>query len=256
MPTKKPRKSIKPGDLFRLGEHRLICGDACNQEIFEKLIDGRKISQINTDVPYGVSYVEAKAGFRQKISCEKIIANDQEQSEDDYREFMVKWMKLAASQLTSANSCYIFNSDRMIFALREAMKDSGFKFAQLLIWIKSSAVVGRLDYLPQHELIAYGWRGKHGFLKAKDKSLIFCPKPQKSTLHPTMKPVSLIRRLILNNTKIGDWIYDPFAGSGTCLIAAEQTKRRCLAIELDPEHCQTILDRFEKQFKVKPVKIN
>lgn len=255
MGIKKQKKSIKPGDIFALGRHRLICGDACDQHTVSKLVGSRQITQINTDVPYGVNYVAAKAGFRQKISCNKEIANDRMQSEEEYRKFMVKWLKLAAPRLASTNSCYIFNSDRMIFSLREAMTEAGFRFTQLLIWIKNSAVVGRLDYLPQHELIAYGWHGKHEFSKSKDKSVIFCPRPQKSLLHPTMKPVSLIRRLILNNTKVDDWVYDPFAGSGTCLVAAEQTRRRCLAIELDPEYCNSIIDRFEKLTNIKLKKL-
>jgi len=103
-----------------------------------------------------------------------------------------------------------------------------------------------MDYLPQHEFIAYGWFGTHEFHKSKDKSILFYPKPNKSKLHPTMKPVGLLRRLILNSTKVGDAVYDPFGGSGSTLIACEQTKRRCLTIEVDPKYCQTIIDRFNK----------
>lgn len=102
-----------------------------------------------------------------------------------------------------------------------------------------------------HELIAYGWSGTHAFRKAKDKSILFCPKPSKSALHPTQKPVSLLRRLILNSTDLGDIVYDCFAGSGSTGIACEQTKRKCVMVEFDPEYCQTILDRFEKTFGIK-----
>ena len=139
----------------------------------------------------------------------------------------------------------------MLFALRDGMQNAGFKFTQLLIWIKNHAVVGRMDYLPQHELIAYGWHGAHIFHKSKDKSILFHPKPNKSKLHPTMKPVSLLRQLILNSTKIGDVIYEPFGGSGSTLIACEQTKRNCLCIEIDPEYCQIIVDRYEKVTGIK-----
>lgn len=255
MPIQKPKNLIKYGDKFALGDHFIIYGSACDEAIVNKLIGKRKITQINSDIPYGVSYVESKSGFRQKLSCNKPIANDQEQSEEEYKQFVSDWLKLTIPYLANTNSYYIFNSDRMIFSLREALVESGFKFAQLLIWIKNSAVVGRLDYLPKHELVAYGWYGKHKFRKSKDKSLLFCPKPQKSKLHPTMKPLSLIRRLILNNTKIGDWVYDPFVGSGTCIVACEQVKRRCLAIELDPEHCATAIQRFEKLTKIKAKKV-
>jgi len=126
------------------------------------------------------------------------------------------------------------------------MRQAGVRFTQILIWIKNHAVIGRMDYLPQHEFIAYGWFGTHKFHKSKDKSILFYPKPNKSKLHPTMKPVGLLRRLILNSTKVGDAVYDPFGGSGSTLIACEQTKRRCLTIEVDPKYCQTIIDRFNK----------
>ena len=143
----------------------------------------------------------------------------------------------------------------MIFSLREAMISSDFKFSELLVWIKTHAVIGRLDYLPMHELIAYGWHGTHEFLKSKDKSVLIYPKPNKSRLHPTMKPVGLIRNLILNSSRIGDVIWDGFLGSGTTLIACEQTKRICYGIELDPEYCEVIINRFEKLTGVKVVKV-
>jgi DNA modification methylase len=125
------------------------------------------------------------------------------------------------------------------------MKKVGVNFSQLLIWIKNHVVVGRKDYLPMHELIAYGWYGTHEFKRSKDKSVLYYPKPHSSPLHPTQKPVGLIRKIILNCTKTGDIVYDPFGGSGTTLIASEQTGRKCLMIEMDLEYCQTIITRFE-----------
>jgi DNA modification methylase len=107
-----------------------------------------------------------------------------------------------------------------------------------------------------HELIAYGWHGTHQFHKSKDKSVLFYPKPNKSSLHPTTKPVPLLRHLILNSSKIGDTVYDCFGGSGSTLIAAEQTRRRCLMIELDPDYCQTIITRFEKLTGHRAKKLN
>ncbi len=103
-----------------------------------------------------------------------------------------------------------------------------------------------MDYLPQHELILYGWSGTHDFKRGKDKSVVFAAKPSKSTLHPTMKPIPLLRKLILNSTDIGDWVYDPFGGSGSTLIACEHTKRRCVMVEMDPEYCATITARWGK----------
>jgi len=134
----------------------------------------------------------------------------------------------------------------MVWSLREAMVDAGFKVAQLLIWVKSQAVVGRLDYAPAHELILYGWFGTHAFRRSKDRSVLFHPRPSKSEFHPTMKPLPLIRRLILNSSEMGAVVYDGFLGSGTCLLVCEQLKRRCLAVEMDLEYCLTSIRRWEK----------
>ncbi|NMB48543.1 site-specific DNA-methyltransferase [Candidatus Kuenenbacteria bacterium] len=257
MPTKKPKKSIKPGDLFQLGEHLLLCGDALDTELVNKFLSGRKVTAVICDPPYGISYVENKQGFKQNLGCKngRVIANDQKQTELEYLEFSQQWLKNLKPHLARKNSIYIFNSDRMIFALRQALLDVGYKFSQLLIWVKNHSVVGRLDYLPQHELVAYGWYGIHKFKRSKDKSVLCYPKPSKSKLHPTMKPVGLLRQLILNSTSIGDVVCDLFGGSGSLMLSAEQTKRKCLMIELDPEYCQIIIDRFEKSTGIKAQKI-
>lgn len=246
---------VHKNEIWQLGQHFLGCGDACDPKFVEKVIGNRNISLVISDMPYGISAVESKIGFLQTRHKEPII-NDHPQSEEEYKRFTSEWLKLVRPHLTNKNSFYLFNSDKMLFAMRDGIIDAGFKFAQLLIWIKSNAVLGRMDYLPQHELIAYGWFGTHKFYKSQDKSVLFFPKPNKSPLHPTMKPVGLIRRLILNSSKIGDWIYDPFAGSGTLAIASEQTKRKALLIETDFEYCQKIIKRFEDFSGIKAKKIS
>lgn len=244
METSKPNKSIKRGDIIQLGIHRLLFGDSRDVDKVKELIGNDKVNLILTDPPYGVDYIASKESFSQNLGKPKEIANDQIQSEADYIKFTEDWLKAVLPYSAKKNSIYIFNSDKMIFALRQAIENVGIYFSQLLIWVKSNSVVGRLDYLPMHELIAYGWFGTHSFKKSKDKSILFCPKPNKSKLHPTMKPVSLLRRLILNSTNINDVIYDPFGGSGSTLIAAEMTKRQCLMVETDEEYCQTIIKRY------------
>jgi len=246
--------NLQKNDVFELGSHLLACGDALDPEIVTKLIKDHRIALILTDMPYGVKYVENKLNFHPSKK-NKIIANDHEQTDAEYRKFTNRWLDIIKPHLNDKNSYYLFNSDKMLFAMREGLLDAGFKFSQLLIWIKNHAVLGRLNYLPQHELIAYGWYGTHTFHKSQDKSVLFYPKPNKSSLHPTMKPVGLLRNLILNSSKVGDYVYDPFGGSGSTLIACEQTKRKCLMIELDPEYCQVICDRFEKVTGIKPKKI-
>jgi len=244
MQIPKQEKLIKLGDIIELGPHRLLCGDSSDINSVKKLIGKDKIDLVLTDPPYGIAYTESKAGFSQSLAKPKEIQNDHLQSEEEYIQFSEKWLKILIPFLNNKNTIYIFNSDKMIFALRQALINVGIYFSQLLIWIKSNAVVGRLDYLPQHELLAYCWYGRHAFKKSKDKSVLFCPKPSKSKLHPTQKPISLLRRLILNSSKVGDVVFDPFGGSGSTLIACHQTKRKCLMIEIDQEYCETIRRKY------------
>ena len=252
-PAKRPQNSIKLGDIFQLGKHLLLCGDSTQPEQVDALLKGSRIKLILTDPPYGVGYVENRVKSSKKDH--KIIVNDHVQSEEEYKDFTAHWLASVKPYLEAKNSYYIFNSDRMLFGLRGALKVEDFKLSQLLIWVKTGAVIGRLDYNPQHELIVYGWHGVHEALKDKDKNVLVAPKPKKNALHPTMKPISLLRRLILNSTTLGATVYDPFLGSGSTLIACEQTKRRCLGVELDPDYCEIIIERFEKITGVKAIKL-
>ncbi len=179
--------------------------------------------------------------FDGHLSVPKAILNDDITDETAYTSFTEAWIKPILPHLERKNSFYIFNADPMIFALREGMRKSGLTFSQLLIWVKTHAVIGRKDYAPQHELIAYGWYGVHKFQKPNDKSVIVHPKPAKNPLHPTQKPVGLIRRLVLNGTRMGDIVFDGFAGSGTLGLAAHQTGRKAILIERDEAYVQTIL---------------
>src|SRR3989344_4458402 len=231
--------------IWQLGEHRLACGSSSDTELLKKLIGEAEIDLICCDPPYGVKVVESKRGIA-KPSTHKVIANDDIVNEQEYQAFTETWLNAIKPYLAPKNTLYVFNSDKMLIPTIQAVKATGGKFAQLLIWAKTQAVVGRLDYLPQHELIIYCWYGTHKFHKSKDKSILVYPKPNKSKLHPTMKPVGLLRRLILNSSRVGDVVYDGFGGSGSCLLACEQTKRKCLMVELDPEDCQTIIDRWQK----------
>jgi len=242
---KKSLNSIKQGNIFKLGNHYIGCGDSRDKDFVEKVVGKHRIKAVINDVPYGVAVTESKQNFKTLLKDKK-VANDHLQSDKEYATFTQDWIEAIKPHLERKNVFYIFNSDKMIFALREGMQNASCKFGQLLIWVKTQAVVGRMDYAPQHELIAYGWYGVHEFLKSKDKSVIVHPKPNRSPFHPTTKPVGLIRRLVLNSTRIGDVVFDGFIGSGTTLLACEQTKRICIGIELDPEYVQTTISRFEK----------
>jgi len=241
---KKQSKLIKYGDTFNLGNHLLLCGDCRDIELIDNFLKNKKIRSVITDPPYGVKYVENKRGLG-KVTVDKNIRNDDISSESEYKEFTEKWLIPLLPHLEEKNNFYIFNSDKFLTTLIGGIKNQDINFSQLLIWIKNNSVIGRKDYLIQHELIIVGWYKKHLFRKSKDKSIIFCPKPIKSTLHPTMKPISLLRRLILNSSNAGDYIYDPFGGSGSTLIASEQTQRKCLTVEIDPHYCEIIINRYE-----------
>lgn len=231
--------------IWQLGEHRLACGSSSDTALLKQLIGDEKIDMVLNDVPYGVKVVESKRGITNP-SAHKVIVNDDIVDEDDYQAFTEAWLEAIKPYLAPKNSVYIFNSDKMLLPTVQALRATGGKFAQLLIWAKTQAVIGRLDYLPQHELLIYGWYGTHKFHKSKDKSILVYPRPNKSKLHPTMKPVGLLRRLILNSTQVGNVVFDGFVGSGSSLLACEQTKRRCLAVEVDLEYCQTTIDRWQR----------
>ena len=238
--------------IYKLGDHILAQGDARDAEAVKKIIGDRKIRAVVCDPPYAVAYVENKdwMGMRGQESAHfkthQKIKGDQLQSEDEYKDFTKQWIEAVKPNLAAKNAFYIFNSDWMICALRAGMKVAGLYYSQLIVWVKNSIVLGRKDYNPQHELIAYGWYGTHKFERGKAKSVLFCPKPTKAKLHPTMKPVELLRKLIANSTKTGEWVYDPFLGSGSTLIACEHLQRKCIGIELDEQYVETAKARWEK----------
>jgi len=233
--------NIKTGDIIQLGKHRLLCGDA--MKVPAELFD-TKIRMICTDPPYGVNYGSGLA-FKPEKHNDGLIHNDKLQTENEFAEFTKDWLEQIKPHMASYNTSFIFMSDWMLCGARQGMKDAGWYYSQLIIWVKNSAFIGRKDYLPQHELIIYGWTGRHKMERGKDRSIIFYPKPHRSELHPTMKPVGLLRRLILNSTKIGETVYDPFGGSGSTLMACEHTSRKCIMIEMDPKYCETIVKRWE-----------
>lgn len=241
------KKTIQPGEIWKLGDHVLLCGSATEEKAIAELMKHTdKIRMILTDPPYGVAYVEGKKDFS-KLGKEnvKVIMNDHLQTEEEYALFTQGWLDAVKKYLDSYNACYIFNSDLMFRALRNGIDNAGFYYSQMIIWVKNSVVVGRKDYLPMHEVAAYCWHGRHKMNRPKSKSVIFHPKPSSSKLHPTMKPVGLLRKIIPNNTRQGEWVYDPFGGSGSTLIACEHLGRKCAMVELDPGYCSTIIERWE-----------
>ena len=247
---------ITSGDIYAVDDHIVGCGDSMNADFVSKVIGDNKIKAIVTDPPYGVAYVENKKGVAKLATPDaKAIKGDHLQSESEYIAFTKAWLGAITPHLNTYNTFHIFGCDSMFLAMRDGIKDSGLHFSQMLIWLKNQPVMGRMDYLPQHELIAYGWFGKHKRPSSQMRSAIYHPKPQKSKLHPTQKPLGLLRKIIRSTTNQKDIVYDGFLGSGSTALACAQLGRTCIGIEQDPEYVEIILKRLEKVTKQKRVLI-
>lgn len=248
--------NVHKGDIFKIGNHIIGCGDSTDKNFVSTVIGVNKIRVIITDPPYGVAYVENKKDFlKLGVKDEKIIIGDQLQTDVEYENFTNMYLSAVVPYLEDYNACYIFNAEPMFPALRNGIKLAGFYYSQMIIWIKNQPVMSRKDYLSQYELIAYGWFGKHKMERSKSKNVIYYPRPSKSKLHPTQKPIGLLRRIIPDSTQVNDCVYDPFLGSGSTAVACEHLHRRCIGIELDEGYVSIILERLEKIIGEKPIKI-
>ena len=247
--------NIKQGDIYKLGNHKLICGDCTKKETLTKLIQNNKIDCLITDPPYGVDYGN-KNEFLNKYDNgnrnQTPILND---AIDDYKQFFTKVLQNIKQFLNNYNTIYIFMSGVQLHNLQISIDETGYKFSQYLIWLKNNHVLSRFDYQPKTEYCLYGWYNHHKYYGEFNTDILEFPRPQKSKLHPTIKPIPLISKLIQNSTKEKMNILDVFGGSGTTLIACEQLNRNCYMIELSPEYCQTIINRWEKYTGQKAEKI-
>ena len=229
----------KPGDVWLLGKHRLVCGDSTKCETYKVLMDGKKANLVVTDPPYNVNY-EGSAGK---------IKNDNMGNEAFYT-FLFDAFKSMEEVMAQDASIYVFHADTEGLNFRKAFSDAGFYLSGTCIWKKQSLVLGRSPYQWQHEPVLFGWKkkGKHMWYSDRKQSTIWeFDKPKKNGDHPTMKPVALIANPITNSSMTGCIVLDPFGGSGSTLIACEQTDRICHTIELDEKFCDVIVKRFIEQ---------
>lgn len=241
---------VKLGQIWELGEHRLMCGNATKADDVQHLMENVKARLVVTDPPYGVSYAD-KNTFLNMISpanrIEKCIENDHGSKE----ETQVMW-KSAFREMSAVMDAgavvYCFmpqGGDQMMMMMM--MMEAGIEPRHEIIWLKNNHVLGRVDYAYKHEPILYAWKnGGHKFYGNFQTSILEFDKPQVSDLHPTMKPVLLICKLIENSSQSSEIIYDPFLGSGTTLIACEQLKRRCYAMEISEAYVAVSLDRWSR----------
>ena len=230
----------KLGDIYQLGNHRLMCGDSCSVHDMEKLCNGHLVDMWLTDPPYNVAY---EGGTKEKLT----IQNDS-MGDDQFRQFLRDAYVTADLVMKQGAVFYIWHADLEGYNFRGAAQDAGWKVRQCLIWKKSSMVMGRQDYHWKHEPCLYGWKEGAGHLWATDRkqtTILEFEKPSRSKEHPTMKPVALFEYQMLNNTKGGDIVLDSFGGSGTTLLAAEKHGRHGYLMELDPKYCDVIVKRWE-----------
>mgnify|MGYP001286384765 FL=1 len=230
----------KPGDVWILGKHRLMCGDSVQKEDVMRLMNNQDADMLLTDPPYNVDYVG-------KTSEALKIKNDN-MNDNQFYEFLKKVFENMYSVTKEGASIYVFHADTEGLNFRKAFKDAGYKLAECLIWKKDCFVMGRQDYQWQHEPILYGWKegAAHHFINDRTQSTILeFDRPRQSSLHPTMKPIDLVARLLKNSSKENDKILDLFGGSGSTIIAAEQLNRNCYTMELDPKYCDVIVKRWE-----------
>ena len=237
-----PQEAItKPGDIYKLGKHRLMCGDSTSIEHLELLCDGQSVDMWLTDPPYNVAY-------EGKTKDSLTIQNDS-MGDEQFRQFLRDAYVAADAVMKSGAVFYIWHADSEGYNFRGAAQDAGWKVRQCLIWKKSSMVMGRQDYHWKHEPCLYGWKEGAGHLWAADRkqtTILEFEKPSRNGEHPTMKPVALFEYQLLNNTKGGDIVLDSFGGSGTTLIAAEKNGRIGYLMELDPKYCDVIVKRWEE----------
>lgn len=229
----------KAGDLWMLGEHRLFCGDSTKPETFDLLMNGKKANLVVTDPPYNVDY---------KGSAGK-IKNDS-MAEDQFEQFLLAAYQQMEAAMADDASIYVFHSDSHGLAFRKAFEEAGFYLSGCCIWKKQSLVLGRSPYQWQHEPVLFGWKkkGRHQWYTGRKESTIWeFDKPKKNKDHPTMKPIALVSYPIMNSTMTGCLVLDPFGGSGSTLIACEQTGRVCYTVELDEKFCDVIVRRYIEQ---------
>jgi len=229
----------KAGDIWMLGRHRLICGDSTNPDTFAALMGGVKANLVITDPPYNVNY-EGTAGK---------IKNDN-MADAAFYEFLLSAFKNTEAVMAEDASIYVFHADTEGLNFRRAFADAGFYLSGCCIWKKESLVLGRSPYQWQHEPVLYGWKkkGKHQWYTGRKETTIWeFDKPKKNGDHPTMKPIPLLAYPITNSSMSNSVVLDPFGGSGSTLIACEQTDRICYTIELDEKFCDVIVNRYVEQ---------
>lgn len=227
------------GDLWTIGRHKLMCGDATSGDVLKRLVGGDKVDMYLTDPPYNVAY-EGKTE-------DKLTIQNDSMEDSVFYQFLVDSFVAADSVMNEGAAFYIWHADSEGYNFRGACRAVGWELRECLIWNKNTMVLGRQDYQWKHEPCLYGWKGgaaHNWYSDRKQTTVIDMNKPNRNAEHPTMKPVQLFAYLIENSSKPGDIVLDSFCGSGTTLIACEQMSRTARVLELDPKYCDVIVERY------------
>lgn len=238
-PPEEPKAKL--GDIYQLGNHRLMCGDSTNENDVRKLVGEQKMDLLITDPPYNVDYT-GKTKEAMKIQNDKMENNV-------FHDFLVKAFSNAYNFLKDGGAFYCWYASKEVVNFHTALENSGFTVKQELIWNKNSMVMGRQDYQWKHEPCLYGWKetSSHAWYSdRKQTTIINWDRPSKADLHPTMKPIGLFNYQIKNSSKAGDNILDLFGGSGTTIMACEQNNRNAYTMEYDPKYVDVIIKRWEE----------
>ena len=232
----------KEGDVWVLGEHRLVCGDSTRADVVEKLFGDRKPNLMVTDPPYGTNY-DPKTSI---VHC------SQDRKGKVFNDDRFDWTESYA--LFPGNIAYVWHNSMHSGTIMANLKECGFDITSIIVWNKNIMAAGFSDYRWKHELCCYATKGNHNWKGGRDQSTVWdipcircLTKEEGAWGHGTQKPIECMKRPIVNNSDKGDWVYDPFSGSGTTLIACEKTGRKCLAIELSPNYCDAIIRRWESE---------
>ena len=238
-----PREAAvtQPGELWRLGEHRLLCGDALVLADVQRVLSGAKADLVIIDCPYNVNYEGA--------TKDKLKIQNDHMADGAFYQFLLKAYQNLAAVTKEGAGIYVFHADTEGVNFRRALVEAGWKLAQCCVWVKQTLVLGRQDYHWQHEPILYGWKpgaAHRWFTDRKQTTVWNFDKPARSKEHPTMKPVDLVSYPIVNSSRNGDVVLDTFGGSGSTLIACAKHGREARLIEIDPIYCDVILRRWQE----------
>jgi DNA modification methylase len=241
VPDAPAEPETKPGDLWVLGDHRLLCGDATYTADLARLMGDATADLLLTDPPFGV-------GYTGKTAAALTIANDEAGDDDAYRAFLAAALRAALIHLRPGGGYYVWHADVRGLPVRLAVQDARLQVRQCLVWAKNAMVLGRQDYQWKHEPCLYGWKdgAAHAWLGDRAQTTVLeFDRPSRSESHPTVKPVEMFRALIRNSCRRNGIVLDPFGGSGTTLIAADLEGRRACLMELDPVYVDVIRARWE-----------